>query len=97
MDLSVAWQELRTRVDRVDFSRLWRGFQPTKFAVYNDTECFLMALTSKKNGCFPGEHRHTLQRRTHRYLVSSRSAQRLGPTQRVNNPRNVSCFPKRIR
>lgn len=40
MDLSVAWQEIKQRVDRVDFSGLWRGFQKTKFAVYNDTSCF---------------------------------------------------------
>ena len=52
MDLSVAWQELKTRVDRVDFSHLWRGFQPTKFAVYNDTECFFDGAYVEKTGAF---------------------------------------------
>lgn len=52
MDLSVAYQELKQRIDRVDFSRLWRGFQKTKFAVYNDTACYFDGTYIEKTGAF---------------------------------------------
>ena len=52
MDLSVAYQELKQRIDRVDFSRLWRGFQKTKFAVYNDTACYFDGAYVEKTGAF---------------------------------------------
>ncbi len=52
MDLSIAWQELKQRIDRVDFSSLWHGFRQTKFAVYNDTECFFDGAYVEKTGAF---------------------------------------------
>lgn len=52
MDLSVAWQELKQRIDYVDFSRLWRGFRQTKFAVYNDTACFFDGAYIEKTDAF---------------------------------------------
>lgn len=40
MDLHNAYQEVKKRLDHVDFSSLWKGFYPLKFALYNETECF---------------------------------------------------------
>lgn len=39
MELSEIYAEIKRRVDAVDFSALWRGFSPFKFALYNDSEC----------------------------------------------------------
>lgn len=41
MDLCNAYQEVKKRLDHMDFSSLWKGFYPLKFALYNETECFL--------------------------------------------------------
>lgn len=40
MKLHDAYQEVKKRIDRMDFSSLWKGFYPLKFALYNETECF---------------------------------------------------------
>jgi hypothetical protein len=52
MDLSIAYKELKQRIDQVDFSQLWRGFQKTKFAVYNDTACFFDGAYIEKTEAF---------------------------------------------
>lgn len=52
MDLSIAYQELKQRIDQVDFTRLWRGFQKTKFAIYNDTDCFFDGAYIEKTEAF---------------------------------------------
>lgn len=40
MNLEIAFNEIDQRIYRVDFSKLWRNFQPVKFALYNKTECY---------------------------------------------------------
>ena len=40
MNLALIYQEIEKRVSKVDFSALWKGFVPLKFAVYTDIECY---------------------------------------------------------
>lgn len=40
MTLEKAYEEVRNRIGTVDFSRLWHGFHPFKFALYNGRQCF---------------------------------------------------------
>ena len=40
MDLEKLYYEVKKYIDTVDFSKLWRGFTPLKFALYTDKECF---------------------------------------------------------
>jgi len=40
MDLEKLYYEVKNYIDTVDFSKLWRGFTPLKFALYTDKECF---------------------------------------------------------
>lgn len=39
MDLRKAYGEVERRLEKLDFSDLWPGFRPLKFALYNETEC----------------------------------------------------------
>ncbi|MBE7003453.1 MAG: hypothetical protein E7425_04090 [Ruminococcaceae bacterium] len=39
MELKAAYDEVRARLDALDFSALWRGFRPTRFALYNGEAC----------------------------------------------------------
>lgn len=34
------YYEVKEYVDKVDFSKLWKGFKPLRFALYNQSECF---------------------------------------------------------
>ena len=40
MDLERLYYKVKNYIDTVDFSNLWRGFTPLKFALYTDKECF---------------------------------------------------------
>ena len=40
MDLEKVYNEIESYIERIDFSKLWPGFEPLKFALYTDTECF---------------------------------------------------------
>lgn len=40
MDISRIYDEVLSRVRSVDFSALWGGFHPLKFALYTESECF---------------------------------------------------------
>ncbi|NLV36802.1 MAG: hypothetical protein GXY17_09050 [Clostridiaceae bacterium] len=40
MDLDCLYFEVKENIDRVCFDDLWRGFQPFKFALYDDYKCF---------------------------------------------------------
>ncbi|MGM9619238.1 MAG: hypothetical protein ACI3W8_05340 [Oscillospiraceae bacterium] len=40
MELHEAYNEVKKRLDAIDFSALWAGFYPLKFALYNDTDCY---------------------------------------------------------
>ena len=41
MNLREIHHEVNARIHRVDFSLLWEGFKPLKFALYNEKECCL--------------------------------------------------------
>ena len=45
MNLRAIHHEVNARIHRVDFSLLWEGFKPLKFALYNENAC-----------CFDGEY-----------------------------------------
>lgn len=40
MDLKQTYQTVNNIISTVDFSKLWKGFKPLKFALYNDERCF---------------------------------------------------------
>ena len=40
MNLEAKYNQLKKAIAKVDFTRLWEGFTPLKFALYNDTECY---------------------------------------------------------
>ncbi len=40
MDISRIYDDILARVRSVDFSALWQGFHPLKFALYTESECF---------------------------------------------------------
>ena len=40
IDLERLYREVKAHIDAVDFSLLWEGFAPLKFALYNSQECF---------------------------------------------------------
>lgn len=40
MDLKNLFEQVQARIGQVDFSRLWTGFYPLKFALYNEVDCF---------------------------------------------------------
>lgn len=38
--LESIYGEVKERIGRVDFSRLWKGFHPFRFALYTDSQCY---------------------------------------------------------
>lgn len=40
MDLEKLYFEIKETIASLDFSKLWNGFEPLKFALYTDKECF---------------------------------------------------------
>ena len=40
MDLKTLYTRVRETILTLDFSRIWPGFEPLKFALYNDEKCF---------------------------------------------------------
>lgn len=38
--LKEKYEEVKSLIDKVDFSLLWNGFKPLRFALYNEDECF---------------------------------------------------------
>lgn len=40
MNLQQLYAQLKHEMDKLDFDRLWPGFQPLKFALYDDSTCF---------------------------------------------------------
>ncbi len=39
MDLAAIYESVKERLARIDFKKLWEGFHPFRFALYNETEC----------------------------------------------------------
>ncbi len=46
--LEKLFHEIKSLIDSVDFSELWRGFYPMKFALYDETDAFLTVSMWKK-------------------------------------------------
>ena len=64
VQLDKIYCEVKSYIDKLDFSKLWNGFEPLKFALYTDEECFFdgnyICKTSQflANTCieYNGEH-----------------------------------------
>ena len=54
MTLESLYHQTKKHIDSVDFSRLWEGFAPLKFALYTDTECFFHGRYIPKTDDFWG-------------------------------------------
>ena len=54
MDLEKLYYKVKKHIDAVDFSKLWRGFDPLKFALYADNECFFDGRYIEKTDEFIG-------------------------------------------
>ncbi len=48
MDLSYAYEQVLSRIERLDFSALFRGFRPFPFALYNGSEAFFRGKRIEK-------------------------------------------------
>ena len=56
MDLKRLYYEVKNYIDMVDFSKLWRGFEPLKFALYTENECFFDGKTRIFDRRYPKKH-----------------------------------------
>lgn len=54
MDLEKLYYEIKNYIETVDFSKLWRGFRPLKYALYTDSECFFDGAYIEKTDVFLG-------------------------------------------
>ena len=52
MNLEQLYFEVKKQIDEVDFSKLWHGFEPLKFALYSDNECFFDGTYIEKTEAF---------------------------------------------
>ena len=52
MDLEKLYYEVKSYIDIVDFSKLWRDFEPLKFALYSDDQCFFDGAYIEKTDAF---------------------------------------------
>ena len=54
MNLETLYRQIKGYIDSVEFSRLWEGFAPLKFALYTDTECYFHGRYIPKTDAFLG-------------------------------------------
>lgn len=52
MNLALTYKEIEKRVAKVDFSALWEGFSPLRFAVYTNQECYFDGHYIEKTDAF---------------------------------------------
>lgn len=52
MYLEELYQHICNNIKKIDFDSLWKGFTPTKFALYNETECFFDGRYIEKSSDF---------------------------------------------
>ena len=52
IDLKILYNQIKENINKIDFSKLWNGFKPLKFALYNDEECFFNGEYIKKTDDF---------------------------------------------
>ena len=51
-ELKELYYEIKKNIDKVDFNKLWKGFKPLKFAIYNEKECFFNGEYVEKTEAF---------------------------------------------
>lgn len=54
MELAYAYQQVKERLDKLDFSALYRGFSRFPFALYQDTQAYMDGGYFDKPACFMG-------------------------------------------
>ncbi len=52
MDLALLYREIELRIRKVDFSAVWKGFYPLRFAVYTDEQCYFDGNYIEKTDAF---------------------------------------------
>lgn len=52
MDLERLYDQVNAQIQTLDFSKLWEGFVPLKFALYNDSACFYNGNYIEKTDAF---------------------------------------------
>ncbi len=52
MDLALIYEEIEKRLQKVNFSALWAGFSPLRFAIYTDEECYFDGRYIEKTDIF---------------------------------------------
>ena len=51
-DLEDLYKKIADAITQIDFSKLWEGFKPLKFALYNDEECYFNGSYIEKTADF---------------------------------------------
>lgn len=52
IDLEKKYNEINDKIKTLDFDKIWKGFKPLKFALYNDAECFFNGKHIEKTNEF---------------------------------------------
>ncbi|MBQ2191443.1 MAG: hypothetical protein II409_03425 [Clostridia bacterium] len=52
MDLEVLYRQVKESVSALDLGRIWPGFSPLKFALYDEKRCFFDGHWVEKTGDF---------------------------------------------
>lgn len=52
MNLEELYQQIYNNIKKINFDSIWKGFAPTKFALYNETECFFDGKYIEKTSDF---------------------------------------------
>ena len=50
--LEELYQQIYNNIKKINFDLIWKGFAPTKFALYNETECFFDGKYIEKTSDF---------------------------------------------
>lgn len=52
MNLEELYQQIYNNIKKINFDSIWKGFAPTKFALYNESECFFDGRYIEKTADF---------------------------------------------
>ena len=52
MDLQALYEQVKESIDRVDLQKIWPGFSPLKFALYDQENCFFDGRYIEKTDAF---------------------------------------------
>ena len=53
MNLEEKYRQVQEAIASLDFNRLWPGFKPLKFALYDEEKCFFDGHYIEKTDAFP--------------------------------------------